>query len=148
VSIANVHPLSMLVPLEHRKEEMKFEFVIRVPSENVQNVETYIKEPQNRYLFINNEYNFDIIQNPYDGVIYTDSGNIIDDGNTVKNKRQPMAIKSPSGKIYEMKKQYPNTTHGTWNTSITFKEEGIWTGLIKADSGIGWCPFSEWICIS
>ncbi|SMN18780.1 similar to Saccharomyces cerevisiae YDL117W CYK3 SH3-domain protein located in the mother-bud neck and the cytokinetic actin ring [Maudiozyma saulgeensis] len=148
VSIANVHPLSMLVPLEHKREEMKFEFVIRIPSENVQNIETYIKEPQNRYLFVNNEYNFEIIQNPYDGVIYTDSGDIIDDGNRVKNKRQSMAIKSPSGKIYEMKKQYPNTTHGTWNACITFREEGIWTGLIKADSGIGWCPFAEWICIS
>ena len=147
VSIANVHPLSILIPLTHRKEEMKFEFVIRVPSENVQNVETYIKEPQNRYLFVNNEYNFSIIQNPYDGVIYTDNRTVVED-NRSRNKRQTMAIKSPSGKLYEMKKQYPNMTYGTWDACINFKEEGIWTGLIKADSGIGWCVFAEWICIA
>ena len=146
-SIANVHPLSMLVPLKHKASEMKFEFVVRVPSENVQNVETYIKEPQNRYLFLNNEYSFDIIQNPYDGIVYNDSGDVVEN-NPARNRMQPMAIKSPSGKIYDMKKQYPNMVYGMWSTSLKLKEEGLWSALIKSDSGMGWCVCAEWLCIA
>ncbi|GMM53705.1 Cyk3 protein [Maudiozyma humilis] len=146
-SIANVHPLSLLIPLKHKGNEMKFEFVVRVPSENVQNVETYIKEPQNRYLFVNNEYTFDIIQNPYDGIIYNDNGDVVED-NAARNKMQPMAIQSPSGKIYELKKQYPNMTYGLWSTSLKLKEEGMWSALIRADSGLGWCVCAEWLCIA
>ncbi|CAL9737086.1 cytokinesis protein 3 [Monosporozyma servazzii] len=134
---ANVHPLSMIVPLEHKGIHMKYEFVVRVPSENVQNVEMYVKEPQNRYLFPNNDYNFEIVQTPFDGIMYDTKS---------QNKEQSMAIKSPSGEIYKLHKRDPQTVFGTWETKIKVKEQGVWTALVVSDSGLGWCPFAEWLC--
>lgn len=139
-TIANVHPLSMIVPLTHKGSGMQYEFAVRQPSESVQKVEMYVTEPQNRYLFRNNEYDFEVIQQPFDGVIYNQSA-------LTKNRRQTMAIRSPSGKIYDLEKNDPHFAYGTWKTSITIKEPGVWTGLVTADSGVGWCIFVEWLCI-
>lgn len=135
---ANVHPLTMMVPLEHKGIDMKYEFVARVPSESVQNVEMYVKEPQNRYLFPKNEYNFEIIQTPFDGIVYDSKS---------QNKEQSMAIKSPSGQIYKLHKKDRQTVFGTWETKIKVKEQGVWTALVVSDSGLGWCPFAEWLCM-
>lgn len=135
---ANIHPLTMMIPLEHRGIDMKYEFVVRLPSENVQNLEMYIKEPQNRYLFPNNDYTFEIIQTPFDGVIYD---------SVSQNKEQLMAIKSPSGEIYKLHKRDPQSLFGTWETKIKIKEQGIWTAIVVSDSGLGWCPFAEWLCV-
>lgn len=139
-TVANVHPLSMMITLKHVGTEMKYEFTVRKPSENVQKVEMYIVEPQNRFLFVNNEYDFEVIQHPFDSVIYSSTA-------VAKNRRQPMAIKSPSGKIYELRKNDPHFAYGTWKTTVDVKETGIWTGLVTADSGLGWCVFSEWLCV-
>ncbi|GCE99734.1 cytokinesis protein 3 [Zygosaccharomyces mellis] len=139
-TLANVHPLSMMVPLQHEGEEMKYEFVVRRPSENVQKVEMYVLEPQNKYLFVNNEYGFEIIQQPFDGILYNPSG-------INKNYKQPLALKSPSGKIYDLKKNDPHVAFGTWKFNTVLKETGVWTGLVLADSGMGWCSFAEWLCI-
>lgn len=136
---ANIHPLTMMIPLEHRGIDMKYEFVVKLPSENVQSVEMYIKEPQNRYLFPNNEYVFEIIQMPFDGVIYD---------SVSQNKEQPMAIKSPSGEIYKLHKRDPQSLFGTWETKVKIKEPGIWTAIVVSDSGLGWCTFAEWLCVS
>lgn len=139
-SVANVHPLSMMIPLEHEGAQMKYEFAVRHPSESVQRVEMYIVEPQNKYLFQNNDYNFEIIQQPFDGVIYEPSS-------PTSNRKQPMAIKSPSGKIYDLRKNDPHFAYGTSRATLTVKEPGIWKGLVAADSGCGWCTFAEWLCL-
>lgn len=139
-TLANVHSLSMMVPLQHEGEGMKYEFVVRKPSENVQKVEMYVVEPQNKYLFAKNEYTFEIIQQPFDGVMYNHAG-------VNKNSRRPMAIKSPSGKAYELKKSDPHFAYGTWKVNAVIKETGVWTGLVLADSGMSWCCFAEWLCI-
>lgn len=139
-SVANVHPLSMMVPLTHSGSEMKYEFTARKPSESVQKAEMYIVEPQNRFLFLHNEYDFEVIQHPFDSVIYSPTA-------LTKNRPQPMAIKSPSGKIYELQKNDPHFAYGTWKATISLKETGVWTGLVTADSGVGWCVFAEWLCI-
>ncbi|CCK68214.1 Cyk3p KNAG_0A05490 [Huiozyma naganishii CBS 8797] len=135
---ANIHPLSMIVPLEHEGSDMKYEFVIRSPSEQVQRVEMYIKEPQNRYLYADNDYKFEIFQTPFDGII-TNS-----EEHTTK---QPMAIRSPSGKVYEIQKNNLKTSYGSWTANIKVNEPGIWTALVVSDSGLGWCRFAEWLCI-
>lgn len=140
ITIANVHPLSMMISLSHKGNESKFEFVTRLPSENLQKLELYILEPQNKYLFTDNEYNFEVIQQPFDGVMYNASGK-------TQNQMQKLAIQSPSGKIYELNKNDPNFAYGTWKAIIKAKEKGKWTGLVVADSGIGWCPFAQWSCI-
>ncbi|CCD23367.1 Cyk3p NDAI_0B03330 [Naumovozyma dairenensis CBS 421] len=139
-TLVNVHPLSVMIPLTHKGNESEFEFVTRLPSENVQRIETYIMEPQNKILFVDNEYNFEIIQQPFDGVIYNK------DISRYDNELRSMAIKSPSGKIYSMVKNDPHFPYGTWKKNINIKEVGTWTGLIMDDSGIGWCPFAEWVC--
>lgn len=139
-TVANVHPLSMMVPLTHKGTEMKYEFTVRKPSESVLKAETYIMEPQNRFLFLNNEYDFEIIQHPFDSVIYGPTA-------LTKNRPQPMAIKSPSGKIYDLQKNDPHFAYGTWKATVAVKETGVWTGLVTADSGVGWCVFTEWLCI-
>lgn len=135
---ANIHPLTMIIPLEHRGIDMKYEFVVKLPSENVQNVEMYIKEPQNRYLFPNNDYIFEIIQTPFDGIVYD---------SVSQNKEQPMAIKSPSGEIYKLHKKDRQSLFGTWEAKVKIKEKGIWTAIVISDSGLGWCPFAEWLCV-
>lgn len=139
-TLANVHPLSIMIPLQHEREDMKYEFVVRKPSENVQKVEMYVVEPQNKYLFAKNEYAFEIIQQPFDGVMYNHAG-------VNKNSRRPMVIKSPSGKAYELKKSDPHFAYGTWKVNAVIKETGVWTGLVLADSGMSWCCFAEWLCI-
>ncbi|QLG72462.1 hypothetical protein HG535_0D01700 [Zygotorulaspora mrakii] len=139
-SVVNVHPLSMMVPLYHSGTEMKYEFTVRKPSESIQKVEMYIVEPQNRYLFQNNEYNFEIIQKSFDGIIYERSS-------PTRNRRQPMIIKAPSGKRYEFEKNDPHFAYGTSRTTITVKEPGIWKALVAADSGCGSCTFAEWLCL-
>ncbi|SCV04185.1 LANO_0G08680g1_1 [Lachancea nothofagi CBS 11611] len=141
-TLANVHPLSMIVPLEHTGIAKSYEFVTRIPSKAVQKVDMYIKEPQNKYLFANNEYNFEVIQHPCDGVIYGSPG-------FGKYPKQALAIQSPSGKLYLMRKNDPNFEFGTWEVSINNKElqSGIWTGLATSDAGAGWCPFAEWKCV-
>ncbi|QLQ77996.1 hypothetical protein HG537_0A02430 [Torulaspora globosa] len=139
-TVANVHPLSMMVPLQHTGSEMKYEFTVRKPSESVQKVEMYIVEPQNKFLFANNDYDFEIIQHPFDSVIYSPTA-------LAKNRRQPMAIKSPSGKIYELRKNDPHFAYGTWKTTVDVRETGVWSALVTADSGVGWCIFSEWVCV-
>ncbi|QLL30430.1 hypothetical protein HG536_0A02470 [Torulaspora globosa] len=139
-TVANVHPLSMMVPLKHVGSEMKYEFAVRKPSESVQKVEMYIIGPQNKFLFANNEYDFEVIQHPFDSVIYSPTA-------LAKNRRQPMAIKSPSGKIYELRKNDPHFAYGTWKTAVHVRETGTWTGLVTADSGVGWCAFAEWLCV-
>lgn len=139
-TIANVHPLSMMIPLKHVGSEMKYEFTVRRPSESVQKVEMYVVQPQNRFLLVNNEYDFEIIQHPFDSVIYSPTA-------MAKNRRQPMAIKSPSGKIYELRKNDPHFAYGTWKTTIDVKETGTWAGLVTADSGVGWCVFTTWLCV-
>lgn len=135
---ANVHPLTMMIPLEHKGIDMEYEFVVKLPSENVQNVEMYIKEPQNRNLFIDNDYLFEIIQTPFDGIVYNSSS---------QNKEQPMAIKSPSGEIYKLHKRDRQTLFGTWETNVKVKEQGVWTAMVVTDTGLGWSPFAEWLCI-
>ncbi|CAI4057443.1 hypothetical protein SKDZ_04G1260 [Saccharomyces kudriavzevii ZP591] len=140
-SIANIHPLSMMIPLTHKGNNMKYEFVAKIPSENIQKIELYIVEPQSRYLFLGNEYSFEIIQSPSDGIIYSS-----DEGSN-QNRRQPMAIKSPSGRVQELIKSDPHFPYGTWKTSIKIKEPGVWSALVIADSGIGWSVFAEWLCV-
>lgn len=139
-TVANVHPLSMMVPLTHNGSEMKYEFTVRKPSESAQKTEMYIMEPQNRFLFLHNEYDFEVIQHPFDSVVYGPTS-------LTKNRPQPMAIKSPSGKIYELQKIDPHFAFGTWKATICVKEAGVWTGLVTTDSGVGWCAFTEWLCI-
>lgn len=139
-TIANVHPLSMIIPLSHKGTQTKYEFVTRIPNENVQKVETYIMEPQNKYLFSGNEYSFEILQHPFDGIMYNNAS-------TVQNVKQPIALKSPSGKIHQLEKSDPNFPFGTWRKNIKIKESGIWSGLVMADSGLGWTVFAEWRCL-
>lgn len=140
-SIANIHPLSMMVPLTHKGSNMKYEFVIKIPSESIQKIELYIVEPQSRYLFVGNEYSFEVIQSPSDGIIYSS-----DEGPN-QNRKQPMAIKSPSGRVHELVKSDPHFPYGTWKGSIKIKEPGVWSALVIADSGIGWSVFAEWLCV-
>ncbi|KAL3235999.1 Cyk3p [Nakaseomyces bracarensis] len=139
-TIANVHPLSMIIPLTHKGKQTKYEFVTRIPNENVQKVETYIMEPQNKYLLSGNEYTFEILQNPFDGIMYNTTS-------TNHNVKQPIAVKSPSGKIHHLEKSDPNFPFGTWRKNVKIKESGIWCGLVMADSGLGWTVFAEWVCI-
>ncbi|CCF56122.1 hypothetical protein KAFR_0A06870 [Kazachstania africana CBS 2517] len=139
-TLANVHPVSMLIPLEHKGTTMNYEFVTRVPSENVQKIELYIKEPQSKYLFEGNEYTFEITSSPFDGVMYNRSSK-------TQNKSQRIAIKSPSGKVHELRKTDPSFPYGASSLDVTITEKGVWTGLVVADSGAGWCPFAEWLCI-
>ncbi|KOH00252.1 Cyk3p [Saccharomyces eubayanus] len=140
-SIANIHPLSMMIPLTHKGNDMKYEFLVKIPSESIQKVELYIVEPQSRHLFADNDYSFEIIQSPSDGIIYTS-----DEGPN-QNRRQPMAVKSPSGRVHELVKSDPHFPYGTWKTSIKVKEPGVWSALVIADSGIGWSVFAEWLCV-
>ena len=139
-TLANIHPVSMYIPLVHSGHSMDYEFVIRLPHPSAEKVEMYIKEPQNRYLFSGIEYNFVINQNPYDGIIYKDSGR------DVRNKSQPMAIRSPSGKIYEMRKTEAQTPYGVWKINVKVEELGVWTALVRDDSDRTWCEFAQWTC--
>lgn len=134
---ATSHPLSMIVPLEHKGTEVPYEFVTRVNSSGLQNLELYIKEPQTKHLFKENEYNFEIIQNPYDGVIYND---------TKDNFHQTVALKAPSGRIHELKRVEMRHTLGVWKNSIKIKEAGVWKAIALDESGMGWCTFAQWIC--
>ncbi|CAI5184037.1 ANM_HP_G0242890.mRNA.1.CDS.1 [Saccharomyces cerevisiae] len=63
-----------MVPLTH-KSNMKYEFVVKIPS-SIQKIELYIVKPQI----------------PSDGIITA-----VMKGRT--NRKQPMAIKSPSGRV-------------------------------------------------
>ncbi|KAM3161811.1 SH3 domain-containing protein [Lachancea thermotolerans] len=141
-TLANIHPLSMIIPLEHSGSAKEYEFVTRIPSKSVQRIDMYIKEPQNKYLFATHEYNFQVIQNPCDGIIYGSAG-------FSKSIKQPLALQSPSGKLRPMRKSDPNFEFGTWEITIASKEMeiGIWTGLVTSDAGAGWCPFAEWKCV-
>ncbi|SCU89578.1 LAME_0E04368g1_1 [Lachancea meyersii CBS 8951] len=141
-TLANVHPLSLIIPLEHVGTAKNYEFVTRVPSNGVQKVDMYIRVPQNKYLFAKNEYNFEVIQHPCDGVIYGTPA-------VGKLSKHALAVQAPSGKLHLMHKNDPNFEFGTWETSIAGKamEPGIWTGLVKSDAGAGWCSFAEWKCI-
>lgn len=134
---ATVHPLSMIVPLEHKGTEIPFEFVTRVNSTGLQNVEMYIKEPQTKHLYKDNEYNFEIIQNPYDGVIYNDAKD---------NKKQTIALQSPSGRIHELKQKDLKHTLGVWENNLKIKESGVWKAIALEESGMGWCTFAQWVC--
>lgn len=137
---ANIHPLSMIVPLFHRGEKSKFEFLIRKPCETVRRVETYIVEPQTKYLYTDNEYNFEIIQHPFDGIIYNETS-------VNNNRKQHMIVKSPSGKVFDLVKSDPHFPFGTWRTSVKVKEQGVWTAHVASDSGTGYSCFAEWHCV-
>lgn len=138
-SLANVHPLSFIIPLEHRGSAKEYEFVVRVPPVTAQKVDLYIKKPQNKYLFSENEYTFQIIQHPSDGLVYESSA--------FSKKKHTLALQSPSGKIYHLTKNDPNFEYGTWEASVKVNEPGVWIGVVTADSGIGWCPYAEWRCL-
>ena len=140
-TLANIHPVSMYIPLVHSGRSMDYEFVVRLPHPSAEKVEMYIKEPQNRYLFSGIEYNFVVNQNPYDGIIYKDSSK-----RDVRNKGQPMAIQSPSGKIYEMRKTEAQTLYGVWKTNVKVEELGVWSALVRDDSDHSWCEFAQWTC--
>ncbi|SCU81884.1 LADA_0C01640g1_1 [Lachancea dasiensis] len=141
-TLVNIHPLSLIIPLEHSGTTKSYEFVTRIPSRALQKVDMYIKEPQNKYLFPNNDYDFEIIQHPCDGVIYGSPG-------FNKSFKQALAIQSPSGKLHLLRKSDPNFEFGTWEVSIKGKdmESGKWVGLATSDAGAGWCAFAEWRCI-
>ncbi|SCU90648.1 LAMI_0E03026g1_1 [Lachancea mirantina] len=139
-TVENVHPLSLEIPITQRGLAKDYEFVTRVPSKNVQKVEMYIKQPQNKFLFPQQEYQFQIIQAPCDGVVHGSMG-------YSKSINQSLAMQSPSGKIVPMKKVDPNCEYGTWELLLQTVEPGVWSGLVTADTGVGWCTFARWTCI-
>ncbi|SCW01917.1 LAFE_0E10110g1_1 [Lachancea fermentati] len=139
-TVANIHPLSLIIPLEHSGLEKDYEFVVRTPSKTVQKIEMYIKKPQNKYLVSGHEYTFQVIQSPCDGVVYGSGG-------FGKSFRQELALQSPSGKIYLLKKNDPNFDFGTWESTLTLNEPGLWIGLVTSDTGAGWCSYAKWWCI-
>lgn len=137
-SLANIHPISMIIPLRLSGITTEFEFVLRTPCVSVQDVELYIKEPQNKILSLKRTYLFQIIQNPSDGII-----------NQFASPRanHKILISSPSGKKYNLFKSDPNLPFGTWHVSTEINEVGRWIALVTSDSGSGWCEFAEWECI-
>ena len=134
-SIENVHPISMIVPLTSSGTSSSFEFVSRIPSESVQRVEIYIKEPQNKYLSCKRKYKFEIIQNPADGIIHQ---------SMERNLSRSMLILSPSGKHYKLSKNDPHLPFGTWSAPIEVNETGRWSAMVTSDTGSGWCEFAQW----
>lgn len=139
-SLDNIHPLSFIIPLYHQGKSKPYEFVTRFPTPVVQKVELYVKEPQNKYLFTGMDYLFQIIQSPYDGVMYEPS-------RFGKLPQKSIALESPSGKIITLQKKDHNFQFGTWEISVNVNEPGTWTGLVTADTGSAWCKFSEWTCL-
>ncbi|CEP61472.1 Cyk3p LALA0_S03e03620g [Lachancea lanzarotensis] len=141
-TLVNIHPLSLIIPLERVGSSKTYEFVTRIPSKGLQKVDTYVKVPQNKYLFAKNDYNFEVIQHPCDGVIYGSPG-------FSKSSKHALAVQAPSGKVHLMRKSDPNFDYGTWEIAVGAKdmEAGIWTGLATSDAGAGWCSFAEWKCM-
>lgn len=138
--VLNVHPLSMIVQLYHKGNSMKYEFVRRISSKDVQDIEIYINQPQNYYLFANNEYTFDILEAPFDGIAS-------DGAVSMPNTKSPIYIESPSGKLYDLRKDNPNIAHGNWQRSIKIKEPGFWKCLAKTDAGLGLSEVAKWLCV-
>ncbi|CDO94597.1 unnamed protein product [Kluyveromyces dobzhanskii CBS 2104] len=136
-SIENIHPISMIIPLTATGNVGNFEFVSRIPSEGVQRVEVYIKEPQNKLLSSKRKYKFEMIQSPSDGIIHQSMD---------KNLSRSMIITSPSGKRYKVIKNDPHLPFGTWSASIEVNETGKWSAMIISDAGSGWCEFAQWYC--
>ncbi|SCU96897.1 LAFA_0G08702g1_1 [Lachancea sp. 'fantastica'] len=141
-TLVNIHPLSFIIPLEHTGTCKPYEFLTRIPAKGLQKVDTYVKVPQNKYLFAKNEYNFEVIQHPCDGVIYGSPG-------FSKLSKHALAVQAPSGRVHLMRKSDPNFDYGTWEISVDAKdmEPGTWTGLATSDAGAGWCCFAEWKCL-
>lgn len=134
-SIENIHPISMILPLTASGNPGNFEFVSRIPSEAVQRVEVYIKEPQNKFLSNKRKYKFEMIQNPTDGIIHQSMD---------RNLSRAMLILSPTGKRYKVIKNDPHLPFGTWSASIEINETGRWNAIIISDAGSGWCEFAQW----
>ncbi|SSD58878.1 related to Cytokinesis protein 3 [Saccharomycodes ludwigii] len=141
-TLANIHPLSMIIALKHSGEYCKhYEFVRLLPSITACSVDLYVKKPQNKFLFQDYEYNLQTIVQPSDGLVYESSC-----AHEKNKKKTEIAIQSPSGKIYKYKKNDPNFEFGTWELDLKMHEYGIWTGLVSNDSGVGWCAYAEWTC--
>ncbi|AET38853.1 Cyk3p Ecym_3366 [Eremothecium cymbalariae DBVPG len=139
-NITELSPLSMMIPLTHVGTSKEYEFVARISSSDSQKVDVYIKEPQNKFLFTGNEYTFQIIQTPCDGLVY-------DSYSHVSKPLKVIMLQAPSGKVYKLRKSDPNQEFGTWEHITKINEPGIWVGLVTSDSGSGWCPFAKWTCI-
>ncbi|CCE63929.1 hypothetical protein TPHA_0G00930 [Tetrapisispora phaffii CBS 4417] len=140
ISNQNAHQLSLIIPLSHKGASMDYEFVKLTGNENIKKIDQYIVEPQNKFIYQNTEYNFEIFQHPYDNVIYNNKS-------LSKNGKQPLIVKSPSGKIYELKNNDQNSPFGTWRRKIKVKESGTWRGLMLSDSSSNWFTFAEWTCL-
>lgn len=125
----------MILPLTASGNPGNFEFVSRIPSEAVQRVEVYIKEPQNKFLSNKRKYKFEMIQNPTDGIIHQSMD---------RNLSRAMLILSPTGKRYKVIKNDPHLPFGTWSASIEINETGRWNAMIISDAGSGWCEFAQW----
>ncbi|OEJ88326.1 Cytokinesis protein 3 [Hanseniaspora osmophila] len=142
-TFVNIHPLSIIVPLKHSGSDknIEYEFVRVLPAVTAADVDMYIKKPENKYVYLNYEYNFQSIMQPSDGLVASKSYGF------TSSKKKMVALQSPSGKVYKYKKNDAQSEYGTWELKLKLGEVGIWTGLVTNDSGAGFAAYAEWTCI-
>lgn len=134
-SLANIHPLSLVVPITHDGKYKPLEFVSRYPTLQAQQNDLYIKQPQNKNLKYGADYIFNILQYPSQ------------DPSTISNPKLKMAIQSPSGKIIKLVKKEQNSPFRSWELPLKCNETGVWRGLVSVDNGTSLCVFAEWTCV-
>lgn len=163
-SLANIHPLSLLIPLYHtltlefkhgdsvpsginaaavlKLQAMnsklttyrELQFVTRYPTIHCQKHDLYVKEPQIKNLNPDCTYIFKMLQHPSTGLSPA--------AGFLKTK---LALQSPTGRIVKLRKM-DEGAHGLWEASVHCDEVGVWKGLVVTDGGVAWCVFAEWMC--
>lgn len=133
-------PLSMLIPLTHNGKSKEYEFCFRNLSYHIKKIDLYILEPQNKFLFIDHQYLFEVSQQPRDSVCY--QSNLC-----TTNQSRIIALQSPSKKIYKFNIDNTSVDHETFKLKIRLREFGTWLGLVTSDSNTALCVFAKWSCI-
>ncbi|KAH3667032.1 hypothetical protein WICMUC_005379 [Wickerhamomyces mucosus] len=135
-TLANVHSLSMVIPITHEGQYESLEFVTRYPALQAMSNDLYIKQPQNKNLAHGVNYMFKIIQYPSNGL---DSVNQI-------SPKFSIAIQNPSGKVIKLSKTASSAPFGVWELTTKIAEVGTWRALASADNAPSLCVFAEWTC--
>ncbi|AMD20060.1 HCL091Wp [Eremothecium sinecaudum] len=133
-------PLSMIVPLSHDGNSQDYEYVVRVSSKGTNDVDLYINQPQNKYLFHNRSYTFEVDQNPRDSVCYNPA-------DSFTSHERHILIQSPTGEIYKLQKTSPNEVFSLWTAEIHIQDVGTWLGIITTATEQAGSVFAKWTSI-
>lgn len=135
----NIHELAIVIPIHHEGEYKANMFVPRYPTVQSQNHDLYIKHPQTSKVIVKNNYNFEILQHPSQG---------INSGSSLLVQDFKIVIESPSGKYFKLNKTDDMKPYGSFESMIRCQELGLYRGLVIGDSGNSWYVFAQWECVA